>query len=322
MQDRLGGITDVMKQADLYRQGDVGQMYMANGGIMRLPFRFGGGYQGSPGGPVERGTTAGDDKSYQNNRERQIHRNATTSSYTPAQIGTLSDPREKKDYFEQSWSGQPGFLGLGGGYRNLKTPGDTGGGYQSRLNPMGLMSLLGGFMKKPFTLAATGINAVRNKFGPAWKDWMGSKYFNEFLNKRRAAQYQDAIAKDNLYDPNAKLQSTSFKQNLPEETNIDNSMWGADQEIFGIENARGLFRPDQMSTDFNIKYGPEGITYYEDELPEEDVITGTNYPGEDIRTETILDRAKEMNEQRDPILAAIRRTKRAREKLNPPWPRM
>jgi len=32
MQDKLGGITEVMKQADLYRQGDVGQMYMANGG--------------------------------------------------------------------------------------------------------------------------------------------------------------------------------------------------------------------------------------------------------------------------------------------------
>jgi len=32
MQDRLGGITEVMKQADLYRQGDVGQMYMAEGG--------------------------------------------------------------------------------------------------------------------------------------------------------------------------------------------------------------------------------------------------------------------------------------------------
>ena len=32
MQDRLGGITDVMKQADLYRQGDVGQMYMNQGG--------------------------------------------------------------------------------------------------------------------------------------------------------------------------------------------------------------------------------------------------------------------------------------------------
>jgi len=36
MQDRLGGITEIMKQADLYRQGDVGQMYMAEGGLMDL----------------------------------------------------------------------------------------------------------------------------------------------------------------------------------------------------------------------------------------------------------------------------------------------
>jgi len=35
MQDRLGGITDVMKRADLYRQGDIGQMYMAQGGRIR-----------------------------------------------------------------------------------------------------------------------------------------------------------------------------------------------------------------------------------------------------------------------------------------------
>ena len=32
MQDKMGGITDVMKRADLARQGDVGQMYMAQGG--------------------------------------------------------------------------------------------------------------------------------------------------------------------------------------------------------------------------------------------------------------------------------------------------
>ncbi len=31
-QDKMGGITDVMKRADLYRQGDVGQMYAAQGG--------------------------------------------------------------------------------------------------------------------------------------------------------------------------------------------------------------------------------------------------------------------------------------------------
>jgi len=32
MQDKMGGITDTMKRADLYRQGDVGQMYLAQGG--------------------------------------------------------------------------------------------------------------------------------------------------------------------------------------------------------------------------------------------------------------------------------------------------
>ena len=36
MQDKMGGITDVMKRADLARQGDVGQMYMAEGGLMDM----------------------------------------------------------------------------------------------------------------------------------------------------------------------------------------------------------------------------------------------------------------------------------------------
>jgi len=38
-QDKLGGITDVMKQADLFRQGSVGQMYAADGG--RIGFAYG-----------------------------------------------------------------------------------------------------------------------------------------------------------------------------------------------------------------------------------------------------------------------------------------
>jgi len=37
-----------------------------------------------------------------------------------------------KDTFEQSWTGQPGFLGFGGGYKNLNVPGDTSQGHQSR----------------------------------------------------------------------------------------------------------------------------------------------------------------------------------------------
>jgi hypothetical protein len=36
IQDKLGGITDSMKQADLLRKGDIGQMYMAEGGLMDL----------------------------------------------------------------------------------------------------------------------------------------------------------------------------------------------------------------------------------------------------------------------------------------------
>jgi len=39
-QDKLGGITDVMKQADLYRKGDVGQFYAAQGG--RIGYDMGG----------------------------------------------------------------------------------------------------------------------------------------------------------------------------------------------------------------------------------------------------------------------------------------
>ena len=42
-QDKLGGITDVMKQADLFRQGDVGQFYAADGGRI--------GYAGGSGKP-------------------------------------------------------------------------------------------------------------------------------------------------------------------------------------------------------------------------------------------------------------------------------
>ena len=51
-------------------------------------------------------------------------------------------------------------------------------------------------------------------------------------------------------------------------TSLDTSMYGGDQDIYGIENARGLFRPSQQSTDFNIKYGPEGITYYDKDEPQ------------------------------------------------------
>jgi len=169
----------------------------AKGGIMRVPLAYGM----SPGEAQARGLGAeshgrdfgGKDET----AHRNIHAGMTSPSMTTA--GTLSDPREKQDYFNQTWSGQPNFLGFGGGYRNLKTPNDAGSGYQSRLNPANILGILGGFINKPFTLAATGfnslrdtlgtgINAVRNKFGPAWKDWTDADNLAEFLRRRRTGE--------------------------------------------------------------------------------------------------------------------------------------
>ena len=185
MQDRLGGITEVMKQADLYRQGDVGQMYMANGGIMRVPLAYGM----SPGEAQARGLGAeshgrnfgGKDET----AHRNIHAGMTSPSMTTA--GTLSDPREKQDYFTQTYSGQPNILGFGGGYRNLRTPNEAGSGYQSRLNPANILGMLGGFIKRspPFTFAASGINTLRNKFGPAFNMFTSSQNLEQFRDKMK-----------------------------------------------------------------------------------------------------------------------------------------
>ena len=127
----------------------------ANGGIMRLAqggrigFRLGAAATGGMKGTSDRGMSTGDvsgGKSGNGNggpdtRDDRFRTQRPKSKYTAVQAGTLSDPREKKDYFEQSWTGPSRFLGLGGGYKNLNVPGDTAGGHQSRF---GLGSLLRG----------------------------------------------------------------------------------------------------------------------------------------------------------------------------------
>ena len=214
MQDRLGGITEVMKQADLYRQGDIGQMYMANGGITRLGYRYGG---DTMGGPNDRSSKSGASApaggasaggNYGGNRNPD-------QSYGGGDVGSLgitgAQPANvftdvtkdflnpQKDYFTQTYSGQPNFLGFGGGYRTLKTPNDAGSNYRSRLNPIGLMSLLGRSFSMPFTLAAsgfnslrdtlgTGINTLRNKFGPAFNTFKDSGNFQEFLRRMKTGE--------------------------------------------------------------------------------------------------------------------------------------
>jgi len=256
----------------------------AKGGIMRVPLAYGM----SPGEAQARGLGAeshgrdfgGKDET----AHRNIHAGMTSPSMTTA--GTLSDPREKQDYFNQTWSGQPNFLGFGGGYRNLKTPNDARSDYQSRLNPMGLMSLLGGYMKKPFTLAASGLNALGNKFGPAWKDWTAADNLAEFLRRRRTGE--------TITNPAVRGEYGLPAINIDEEEEVDLphyrpsidypfDWWNKNIQIWG-------------DTTYPPRVNPH-IEKTADWDSEEDVITGTNYPGEDIRTETILDRAKKLNTQ-------------------------
>jgi hypothetical protein len=173
------------------------------GGITRLGFYMGGASpdEGHENDPGHGANAPGDDHSYKTNRN--IHGGMKTQNVvTPANVFTdvtkdFLNPQ--KDYFTQTYSGQPNFLGFGGGYRNLKTPNNARSDYQSRLNPMGVMSLLGGFINKPFSLAAsgfnslrdrtaTGINAVRNKFGPVWNDWTDADNLAEFLRRRRTGE--------------------------------------------------------------------------------------------------------------------------------------
>jgi hypothetical protein len=220
-----------------------------DGGIMRLGFYRGGGADAggvnSPGGGTFGGgsnTGAGDDHSYKTHHPN-IHAGMKTQNVvTPSgDVFNTGDPTlsEKQDYFNQTWSGQPGFLGLGGGYRNLKTPNDARSGYQSRLNPMGVMSLLGGFMKKPFSLAATGfnalrdrtatgINAVRNKFGPAWNDWTDADNLEEFLRRRRTGE--------TITNPAVRGEYGLPAINIEEEPNDIENFTSNNQNLEGIDD--------------------------------------------------------------------------------------
>jgi len=93
---------------------------------------------GQQSGP-ETGKSFGD-------QERSVQ--VTTGS--PRGDQTVTRTISPQDTFAQSWSGPKRFFGLTGGYRDLKTPGDTSGGYQSRIGGIGrgigrgLLSIFGG----------------------------------------------------------------------------------------------------------------------------------------------------------------------------------
>jgi len=131
-------------------------------GIMSLD------YQGDKGTYGQAGQSYGD-------RERPGQSSVDTgrTSHHPGVGPTKTSTKtvSPKDHFEQSWTGQPGFLGLGGGYKTLKTPGDTSAGHRSSFNPLGMML---GFINPALGMAVKGFQGLQNlgtKYGTKMGDW-------------------------------------------------------------------------------------------------------------------------------------------------------
>ena len=114
----------------------------------RINFRFGGGYQGAPAGGVTSGGSSGRDRGMGMSGKTGNYSAPTSTGggggnqFTSVTSGTLSDPREKKDFFTQSYTA-PGIFGLGGGYRNLNVPGDTSQGFKQGIGSRILGGILG-----------------------------------------------------------------------------------------------------------------------------------------------------------------------------------
>ena len=149
------------------------------------------GGQGPAGGATTGGGHGETGKSY-GDQER--------SSVVPGGGTVTTSP---KDTFGQSWSGQPGFLGFGGGYRNLKTPGVTperGGAYKSRFGlgtlGRGLLSIFGGIPGK----IASGFMTARDlaqrtgtkigEFGEEVEEFGNYPTLDRYLN-RDTDKYKD-----------------------------------------------------------------------------------------------------------------------------------
>ena len=129
----------------------------------------------SGGGYGETGKSYGD-------QERSYTRS------TDAGRGTETVTVSPKDTFAQSWSGQPGFLGFGGGYRDLRTPGITperGGAYKSRLGGIlgalgrGARGFFGGIPGKSASGIMTASDYAKRKGTGAWE---GLQEFSEHDN--------------------------------------------------------------------------------------------------------------------------------------------
>jgi len=93
--------------------------------------------------------------------------------------GTLSDPREKQDFFTQAYK-PPGLFGIGGGYRDLNVPGDTSKGFKQGIGS----KILGGILGLINPLLGFGYRALAGTPG-ALDKFQRSRTLEEFRDRMR-----------------------------------------------------------------------------------------------------------------------------------------
>ena len=204
-----------------------------------------------------------------------------------------------KDTFEQSWTGPKGWFG-GGGYKTLKTPGDTSGGHKSRFGIgnlfRGAMSMFGGWPGRAMSLLSrinpnqyrenlTGYK-TQQEYEDARAARINEKRIGNILSRKApitemtqenlrklgysgdmpgvgSTDLSRAIDRD-TYDSDAKIQATSFEQNLPYDSNIDMQDYLENQSNF--YNLRGV---DPSSPEFSgITNTNQGNKFQENIYPD------------------------------------------------------
>lgn len=169
----------MLLDADLY--GSLkGKPNKGPEGIPSLQGDMGG--FGGTGGPSGGNNGGGNDR--ENRRSQQYGQSRTTT-----QKGTLSDPAEKRDYFTQAYSGPKGFLGIGGGYKDLNVANETKYGFQDPIGKaiatgIGLVSGIPGLGFLTSNLQNTG-QFFKDKVEPYMaKQGMTPMSYDDYISAR------------------------------------------------------------------------------------------------------------------------------------------
>jgi hypothetical protein len=213
----------------------------------RINFRFGGGYQGAPAGGVTSGGSSGRDRGMGMSGKTGNYSAPTSTGggggnqFTSVTSGTLSDPREKKDFFTQSYTA-PGIFGLGGGYRNLNVPGDTSQGFKQGIGSRILGGILG--LINPFL--GFGYRALASIPGAVDK-FQTSETLEQFRDKLRGyGKTMPTISPNPMYggieslavNPQITRDLFAFKPGSVKDRAL--------KQQYGIYNATGMMNPNMI----------------------------------------------------------------------------